>query len=74
MPWRGSILVKSVWCPGGFLNGQLFLRIWNFSAIILLNILCIPLACTSSPSSKHDSQVWSFDGVAEFLHIPFAAF
>jgi hypothetical protein len=21
----------------------------------------------------HDSQVWSFDGVAKFLHIPFIA-
>jgi hypothetical protein len=21
----------------------------------------------------HDSQVWSFDGVTEFLHIPFTA-
>jgi hypothetical protein len=21
--------------------------------------------------NAHDSQVWSFDGVAEFLHIPF---
>jgi hypothetical protein len=31
-------------------------------------------AWTSSPSSMpmiHDSQVWSFDGVGEFLHIPF---
>jgi hypothetical protein len=23
--------------------------------------------------NSHDSQVWSFDGVAEFLHIPFTA-
>jgi hypothetical protein len=22
----------------------------------------------------HDSQVWSFDGVIEFLHIPFTGF
>jgi hypothetical protein len=31
MRWRGSIFVKSVWCPGGFLylNGHLFLKIWK---------------------------------------------
>jgi hypothetical protein len=31
MPWGGSILVMSVWCPGGFLNlnGHLFLEIWE---------------------------------------------
>jgi hypothetical protein len=41
MPWVGSVLVKSVWCPGGFLylNGQNFLEICKFSVIILLNIL-----------------------------------
>jgi hypothetical protein len=29
------------------------------------------LIYTSSPSSARDLQVWYFDGVAEFLHIPF---
>jgi hypothetical protein len=24
--------------------------------------------------NAHDSQVWSFDGVSEFLHIPFTGF
>jgi hypothetical protein len=48
-----------------------FLRFGKFSVINLLNILYIPLACTSSPSfDAHESQVWSFDEVAEFLHIP----
>jgi hypothetical protein len=30
MPWRVSILVMSLRCPGGFLNlnGHLFLKIW----------------------------------------------
>jgi hypothetical protein len=37
----------------------------------LLNILQIPFACTSSFFNAHDSQVWSFDGVSDFLHIPF---
>jgi hypothetical protein len=40
-----------------------------------LNILLIPFPCTSSPSSMpmifNDFQVWSFDGVGEFLHVPF---
>jgi hypothetical protein len=39
--------------------------------MILLNILYIPFACTSSSSSMPMIQVWSFDGVSEFLHIPF---
>jgi hypothetical protein len=52
MLWKGSILVMSVWCPGSFLylNGYLFPEIWEYFAIILLNILHIPLACYSSPS------------------------
>jgi hypothetical protein len=31
--------------------GKTFLRFQKLSVIILLNILCIPLACTTSPSS-----------------------
>jgi hypothetical protein len=52
MLWRGTTLVKSVSCPGGFLylNGKTVLRFGKFSVIILLNVLCNPLACTSSPS------------------------
>jgi hypothetical protein len=53
MPWGGSVLVKSIWCPGGFLylNGQNFPKIWKFFGYYLVDILHIPLACTSSPSS-----------------------
>jgi hypothetical protein len=53
MAWRGSILVVSVSCSGGslYLIGHLFLDIWEIFAIILLNILCIPLVWTYSPSS-----------------------
>jgi hypothetical protein len=53
MPHRGSILFKSILCTGGFLywmdNWVLGFR--NFFAIILLNILHVPLVCTSSLSS-----------------------
>jgi hypothetical protein len=46
----------------------------KFSAVILLNILCIPFACTSSPSSMPMILRFGlFDGVTEFLHIPFTA-
>jgi hypothetical protein len=53
MPWTDSILVKPIWCPGGFCTwiDKSFLRFVKFYALILLNILCIPLVCTSSPSS-----------------------
>jgi hypothetical protein len=53
--------------------GKTFFWFGKFSCIILLNMICIPLVCTSSPSNGHYSQAWSFDGVAEFLHIPFMA-
>jgi hypothetical protein len=51
--------------------GIVFSRFGKFSVLVLLNILQIPFAFTSSPSSTHDSQVWFFDRVGEFLHIPF---
>jgi hypothetical protein len=51
-----------------------FSRFGTCSVIILLNILHIPLALhLFSFFNAHDSQVWSFDGVAEFLHIAFTA-
>jgi hypothetical protein len=70
MPWRGSILVKSVWCPGGFLylNGTHFLKIWeNFCYYFVecITVLCIPLACTSSPSSM--PMIYRFDLLMELL-------
>jgi hypothetical protein len=52
-----------------------FSRFGKFSAIILLNLLCILFGShLLSFFNAHDFQVWSFDGVAKFLHIPFAAF
>jgi hypothetical protein len=64
-------LVKSVWCPGGFLylNEQDFLEIWEIFSYFI--------ECTMHPFGLHlfsffnayDSQVWSFDGVSELLHV-----
>jgi hypothetical protein len=52
-----------------------FLRFGKFSAIILLNLLHNPFGLhLFTFFNVHDSQVCSFDGVAEFLHIPFSAF
>jgi hypothetical protein len=52
-----------------------FLRFGKIFVIILLNMLPIPLAYPKGSSffNAHNSQVWSFDGVTEFLHIPFTA-
>jgi hypothetical protein len=68
-------LVKSGVLEAYFIRiGKSFSRFEKFSASILLNILCVPLAFISSPFfNAHDSQVWAFDGVAEFLYIPFTA-
>jgi hypothetical protein len=76
VPWRGSFLVKTVWCPGDFVypNGQLFLKIWEFFSIILLTVLHNPLACTSSPSLMlmlHRFGFWW--RVTEFFQIQFSA-
>jgi hypothetical protein len=76
MPCRGSIFVKSVCYPGGYLylNGQNFLEIWEilcyYFIVIIMYLFGLYLF---SFFNAHDSQVWSFDGVAEFLHIPFTA-
>jgi hypothetical protein len=73
MPWGGSILVKSVWCPGGFLylNGQNFLEIWGIFCYYfiecIMNSFCLDLF---SFFNAPDSQIWSFDGVGELFHIP----
>jgi hypothetical protein len=68
-------LFKSVWCPGTFLhlNRQYFFEIWEIFCYYFIEYITYPLACTSSPPSMPDSQVWPFDGVTEFLHIPFTA-
>jgi hypothetical protein len=45
MLWGSSILVKSAWCPGGFLclNKHNFSRFEKFSVIVLFKMLLIPL-------------------------------
>jgi hypothetical protein len=46
--WGDSTLVKSVWCSGDFLHlrGKTSSGFGEFSVIILLNIIHIPLACS----------------------------
>jgi hypothetical protein len=74
MQQRGSILVKSVLCPGGFLylNGQLFLKIWEIFCYYFVEYIMYPFGLhLFSFFNAHDSQVRSFDGVTESFHIPF---
>jgi hypothetical protein len=52
--------------------GKTFSRFGKFSVIILLNILCIPWLAPVLLQCRN-SQVWSFNGVIKFLHIPFIA-
>jgi hypothetical protein len=68
-------LVKPVWFPGGFLylKGQLFLEIWEIFCYYFVGYIIYPFGLHFF-FDAHDLQVWSFDGVAEFLCIPFAAF
>jgi hypothetical protein len=76
MPWRCSILVKSVWCPEGFLypNQQNFLKIWEIFCYYFIACIMDPFCLYFfSFFNAHESQVWSSDGVTEFLHIPFSA-
>jgi hypothetical protein len=69
------ILVRFVWYPGGFLylNRQTFSRFGifkNYFIECIIKAFCLDLF---SFFNAHDSQVWSFDGVGKFLHIPFIA-
>jgi hypothetical protein len=52
--------------------GKTFSRFQEFSAIILLKILHIPFGFHFFFNSNN-SQIWSFDGFAELLHILFTA-
>jgi hypothetical protein len=76
MLWRGSILVKSVWCPGGFLylNGKNFLESWEIFCYYFIEYITYPFGLhIFSFFNVLDSQIWSCDGVAEFVYIPFTA-
>jgi hypothetical protein len=60
MQWGGSILVKSVWCPGGFLdlNGLLFLEIWEIFWYHFVEYITYPFGLqVFSFFDTHDSQV-----------------
>jgi hypothetical protein len=73
MPWRGSILFKAAWCLGGFLymTGQIFLKVWESFDYYVIEYITYPFGLYLFFFNGHDSQVWSFDEVIEFLHIPF---
>jgi hypothetical protein len=73
MLWGGSILVKSVWCPGGlfYLNGQDFIEIWEIFCYYFIKYVIYPVGLYLLSFFRNDSQVWSFDRVSELLHIPF---
>jgi hypothetical protein len=62
MSWNSPILVKFVWCPGGFLNlnGQNFLKIWEILCYYFIEYIMNPI-CLELFFNIHDSQVWSFD-------------
>jgi hypothetical protein len=51
-------------------NGQNFLKIWEIFCYFIEYVMYVLYLLFFN---AHDSQVWSFDGVSEFLHIPFTA-
>jgi hypothetical protein len=71
MLWRGSVLVYSVWYSGGFpyLNGQNFLKIWEIFCYYFIEYIMYSFGLQLFFFNAHDS----FDGVTEFLYIPFIA-
>jgi hypothetical protein len=76
LPWGGSNLVRSLWCPGSFLylNGKIFLEIWEIFCYCFIEYIKYLFGLhIFSFFNAHDSQVWSFDGVTEVLYIPFPA-
>jgi hypothetical protein len=56
------------------MNGQLFLEIWENFCYHFIQYITYPFGLhLFSFSDPHDLQVLSFDGVSEFLCIPFTA-
>jgi hypothetical protein len=53
--------------------GKTFWRFGNFSVTIFFTDITYPFGLYLFFFNAHDFQVWSFDGVSEFLHIPFTA-
>jgi hypothetical protein len=75
MLWRSSILVMSVWFAGGFLNlnRDFFLAIWEIFCYNLVEYIMHNFGLHLFSFDAHDLQVWFFDVIADFLHIPFTA-
>jgi hypothetical protein len=69
------VSVNSVWCPGDFLylNGQNFLKTGEIFCYYLIEYVTYPFGLHLFSFNGHTYQAWSFDVLAEFLHIPFMA-
>jgi hypothetical protein len=53
--------------------GITFSRFWEVFCYHFIEYIMNPICLDIFPFfNAHDSQVWSFDGVVEFLYIPFA--
>jgi hypothetical protein len=76
MPWRGSFLVMSFWCSGGFLylDGHLFIKSLEIFFYYFVEYFTYNFDLhLFSLFNADDLQVWSLDGVAGFLYIPLTA-
>jgi hypothetical protein len=74
MLWKGFTLVKSVWCSRGFLylNVQNFLEIWEIFCNYFIEYIMYSFGLQIFAFyNDHDAQAGSFDGVIEFVHLPF---
>jgi hypothetical protein len=70
MPWKGSILAKRVWYLGIFLylNGQNFLEIWEVFCYYFIEYITFLFDLhLFSFFNAYDSQIWYFNGVADFF-------
>jgi hypothetical protein len=72
--FHGEVLFwSSLFSIGGFLylNGHNFLEIWEIFCYLFIEYIMNPFCLNLfSFFNGYDSQVWSFDGVGEFLYIP----
>jgi hypothetical protein len=73
MPCHGSILFVYVWCPRGllYLDGYLFLKIWEVLCCILLNVILMPLAHNSFPFLVPMTHRFGLSMKLQFLLISF---
>jgi hypothetical protein len=46
--------------------------IWEIFCYYFVEYISYTFGLHSLSFNAHDSQVWSFDGIVAFLHIPFA--